>query len=104
MVAASGLVHSTPRIAIQDFRVGLPAMLICLEMAVFAIMHYFSYSWKPYRVPSGEHESYYGGTFGIKAILDALNLWDIVKELARSWKWVLMGRERNIPERNEKGI
>ena len=70
---------------------GLPAILVCIEMALFAILHIFSYSWKPYRV---EASAYVGGTLGWRALVDAANVWDIVKELLRSWKWVFTGAER----------
>ncbi len=66
-------------------------MLICLEMAIFSAFHLYSYSWRPYRVDGSTDLTYRGGLLGVKAIFEAANVWDILQELARAWKWVLMG-------------
>jgi hypothetical protein len=59
-------------------------------MTIFAIIHIFAFSWKPYDMtktadPSAQYE---GGRFGWKALWDAFNLWDIVKAAARGFRWL----------------
>lgn len=68
-------------------------------------MHIFAYPWKPYSVKhmssdplmapgigySGGAPTYQGGRFGLKAILDAANPWDIIKALARGFRWMFVG-------------
>ena len=67
-------------------------MLVCLEMAIFAMLHIFSYSWQPYRVDQTVGLQYKGGPFGIIALIEAANVLDIVREIWRSWRWVFTGR------------
>lgn len=68
-------------------------MLLCIEMAGFAIMHIWAFSHKPYLLGStqnaGDPNAYYRGF--MRAMLDALNPWDIVKALARSMRWLFVG-------------
>lgn len=68
-------------------------------------MHIFAYPWKPYSTKhmssdplmapgigySGGAPKYQGGPLGIKAILDAANPWDIIKALARGFRWMFVG-------------
>lgn len=82
-------------------------MLLCIEMAVFAVMHIFAFPWKEYSIEhnysdpltasgsgySGETPHYKGGPLGIKAYLDAFNPWDIVKASARGFRWLFVGRK-----------
>ena len=88
-----------------DVKIGIPAMLICLEMAFFSVLHIWAYPWKVYDVNrsalvaaesgpsfSPDENSYKGGFFGIKAYLDAFNPWDIVKAVGRSFRWMAVGR------------
>lgn len=71
-------------------------MLVCLEMAAFAVFHLFSYPWKPYRVTRSSGAVYHGGLLGARALIDACNIWDVAKELGRSWKWVLTGGDQQV--------
>lgn len=83
----------------------IPALLICVEMAFFAVMHIFAFSWQPYRIQPGYNDptisagigygsstpKYLGGPLGIKAFLDAMNPWDIIKASARGFRWLFVG-------------
>jgi len=78
-------------------------MLLCIEMAIFAVMHIFAFPWKPYNIKrsysdptnepgtgfSGGENLHYLGFF--RALLDAFNPWDIVKMTARGFRWLFVG-------------
>lgn len=84
-------------------------MLLCAEMAIFAVLHVFAFPWKPYskkhnkliddpvNAPglgfSGGEMRYQGGFLGWKAIADAFNPWDIIKAIGRSFRWLFVGRK-----------
>lgn len=92
------------KVAIQDLKIGIPNVLLCLEMAIFAVLHLFAFPWRPYRLDyatpldiSGRtKDRYYGGPFGIKAYFDALNPWDFIKAVGRSTRWLFVGRQRRL--------
>ncbi|KAF2423721.1 DUF300-domain-containing protein [Tothia fuscella] len=100
------------RIAYPDIKVGLPAMLLAVEMTIFAIMHIFAFSWKPYILDKTSTSyatgapvpaQYHGGFLGVKALLDAFNLWDVVKAAARGFRWLFVGaRHRHLDSSYEE--
>lgn len=95
-IAATGAIKPTTKISYGDISVGFNALLICFEMILFAILHLFAYPWSPYTVPNLPTSP---APLGFrKAILDALNPWDIIKALARGTKWTIMGRRRRAEE------
>lgn len=75
-------------------------------MAVFSVFHLWAFPWRVYdvrqsriatsqfdpRVSPEPATSYSGGRLGFKALLDAFNLWDIVKGVGRGFKWFIVGR------------
>lgn len=92
-------------LAFPDLYVGVPSLLICVEMAIFAVMHIFAYPHKPYVTghlgkypsPSSGMDDIgpkQGGPFGLMALVDALNPWDMVKGFGRGIRWVFVGRKR----------
>lgn len=78
-------------------------MLTCVEMAIFALLHLFAFPWKPYdlgtrheQLPQGVDtlspelpKTYAHGP--IRALLDALNPWDIIKACGRGFRWLFVG-------------
>src|SRR5436309_962980 len=46
------IVHASDTLAYPDIKVGIPALLLCFEMAIFAVVHIFAYPWKPYATGS----------------------------------------------------
>ncbi|KAK7927128.1 hypothetical protein PG985_004126 [Apiospora marii] len=104
-----GIIKANEVLAYPDLKVGIPSLLLCFEMAVFAILHIWAFPYQPY-VP-GAKASYYppsdpslglgirenergapkGGPLGLMAILDALNLWDIIKSFGRGIRWLFVG-------------
>lgn len=77
-------------------------------MAIFSVVHLWAYPWREYelrqsRIATSEpdsrvaHESatsYSGGLCGTSALLDVFNLWDMVKGVARAFKWFVVDRPR----------
>ncbi|KAB2581021.1 hypothetical protein BFW01_g6619 [Lasiodiplodia theobromae] len=101
---SEGWLKESDWLAYADIKVGLPNLLICFEMAFFAIMHVFAFSWKPYVIKKGDPfadpledgmgkkgKRYKGGFMGILAIVDAFNPWDIMKAFARGLRWLFVG-------------
>lgn len=101
MTAEGGPLKATDQIAGPDLRIGIPSMLTCVEMAIFAILHLFAFPWKPYNLKnqspldttidgySAQPTKYAFGP--IRAILNALNPWDIVKACGRGFRWLFHG-------------
>ena len=106
LLTSTGIITPGPRFGDPDIRVGIPSMLLCIEMALFAIFHLWAFSWRPYRVNSKHtlaeivpgysvtETDYKGGFLGIKALLEAANPWDVLKAVGRSARWLFVGRRR----------
>lgn len=82
----------------MDWKVGLPNLLICIEMAIFSILHLWAFAWQAYSVEATDfYESgkvtYKGGRWGIKALLNALNPLDLLKAVSRGFRWLFVGRK-----------
>lgn len=82
-------------------------MLLCIEMALFSILHLFAFPWKEYDIhrspivaaesnPSflPDKSSYKGGPLGIRALIDAFNPWDLIKAVVRGFRWLFVGRHK----------
>lgn len=111
-LTSSGAIKASDKIQTPDIKVGIPAMLLCIEMAFFSILHIWSFSSKPYKLGNKEYmasaapgelpQSYQGGFLGIKALIDAMNPWDFFKAVGRSARWLFHGRKHrhNDPSYN----
>ncbi|KAK7421750.1 hypothetical protein QQZ08_009838 [Neonectria magnoliae] len=92
-----------------DIKVGIPCLLICIEMAFFAVLHLWAFPYRPY-VPGAptsfypapdparagpyienSHQPPSGGFLGLAAIVDAMNPWDLVKAVGRGVRWLFYG-------------
>lgn len=91
----------------SDIKVGVPGLLLCFEMSIFAILHLWAFPWKPYtlgytKAPVTTDDAsldiqdgtYQGGFLGLKALFDAFNPWDLIKAISRSAKWLFVDRKR----------
>lgn len=105
-LTSTSVLKPSNTVSYTDLKVGLPALLICVEMSVFAVMHLFAYPWKVYRIaethaagsePGSVLEDgmagYQGGVFGVRAFMDAFNPWDLVKAFGRGVRWIFVGRK-----------
>ena len=116
-LVSSGALKPSATISAPDFRVGLPDLLLCIEMAGFALLHLFAYPWRVYDVARSQRltsesapgydadpkTAYRGGRFGYKAFLEAYNFWDIIKATARSVRWMFVGRKTRESDISYKG-
>ncbi|KAI1434669.1 organic solute transporter Ostalpha-domain-containing protein [Xylaria sp. CBS 124048] len=103
------LVSANAKLAYPDIKVGIPSLLLCIEMAIFSLLHLWAFPYSPYKpsakttfypspspstgIPSreNEHGPKMGGFLGVKALVDALNVWDIVKAFGRGVRWLFVG-------------
>ncbi|KAM3542307.1 hypothetical protein ARSEF1564_004755 [Beauveria bassiana] len=108
------IVHTNKVLAYPDIKVGIPALLLCIEMAIFALLHLWAFPYKPYthegatprfypspdlqkggnRGVANELERPQGGFLGFAAIWDALNIWDFIKAFGRGVRWLFCGVRR----------
>lgn len=103
------ILSANESLAYPDLKVGIPSLLLCIEMMIFSFLHLFAFPWKPYQTsgvatkyPSnGESErplynqpgEKQGGFWGFGAFADAMNPWDLVKAFARGMRWLFVGRK-----------
>ncbi|KAG5980429.1 hypothetical protein E4U55_004030 [Claviceps digitariae] len=106
------IVRANEVLAYPDLKVGIPALLLCVEMALFAILHLWAFPYAPYirgaprtfypvpdlnkATPSVENQRHApaGGIMGLAAIGDALNVWDFIKAFGRGMRWLFCGVKR----------
>ncbi|KAG6035593.1 hypothetical protein E4U41_006007 [Claviceps citrina] len=106
------IVRANEVLAYPDLKVGIPALLLCVEMAIFAVLHLWAFPYAPYT--RGAPRSFYpapdvdkagrsvekerhapaGGVMGLAAIGDALNVWDFIKAFGRGMRWLFCGVKR----------
>ena len=106
LTADSGPLKASKKIAGPDLRIGIPSMMTCVEMSIFAVMHLFAFPWKPYDL-SRRHEvlpqagedagpvtpkNYAHGP--ARALLSTFNPWDIIKACLRGFRWLFVGARR----------
>ncbi|RFU27050.1 hypothetical protein B7463_g9281, partial [Scytalidium lignicola] len=89
------IIVPTKTIAYPDIKVGIPSLLLCIEMAIFAVLHLFAFPWRPYKLSDENNKigPKQGGFLGVKAFADAMNPWDLVKGFARGIRWLFVGRK-----------
>ncbi|KAG5921096.1 hypothetical protein E4U42_005989 [Claviceps africana] len=106
------IVRANDVLAYPDLKVGIPALLLCVEMAMFAVLHLWAFPYAPYVrgaprtfypvpdsdkiSPSVENQRHppAGGFLGLAAIGDALNVWDFIKAFGRGMRWLFCGVKR----------
>ena len=103
LLTSTGAITASEKFQTPDIKIGIPAMLLCIEMALFAVFHLWAFSWKPYTLTSKEYMSntipgesphvYQGGFLGMKAIIDSMNPWDMIKAIGRAARWIFHGRK-----------
>jgi len=80
-----------------DLEIGVPAMLICLEMVPLSLFFLYAYTWRPYIIGSPHQlaavahrdendyyhhpQSYVGGPLGIRALIEMWNPMEILEAI-----------------------
>ncbi|EON64443.1 hypothetical protein W97_03674 [Coniosporium apollinis CBS 100218] len=55
---ARGAIEPSKKLGYPDIQVGIPGVLVCIEMAGFATIHLFAFSWREYKfVDGGQHRA-----------------------------------------------
>lgn len=81
-------------------------------MAIFSVFHLWAFPWKVYDIRRSHivasesapgflpdpKTAYQGGPFGIKALMDAFNPWDLIKAVGRGFRWAAVGRKRRMDD------
>ncbi|KAL8694110.1 MAG: hypothetical protein Q9218_001163 [Villophora microphyllina] len=107
-LTSTGAIKASARFQDPDVRIGIPALLLCIEMAIFSVFHLFAFPWQVYDIRRSAivasesapgflpdpKTAYLGGPLGIKALLDAFNPWDLIKAIGRGFKWFAFGRRK----------
>lgn len=106
--SSNGPLQPSKKLSYPDIYTGIPSILLCIEMAFFAILHIFAFNWKPYSLKHGAAgytsssdslENGASATIPINsrryrgfwyAIFDAFNPWDVVKASARGLRWMFV--------------
>lgn len=109
-LTSSGAIKTSQQIQTPDIKVGIPCMLLCIEMSLFAVFHWWSFSYRPYVIGSAAYQSafghlketepvrYQGGPLGIKAVAQCFNPWDLIKATGRSAKWLFRDRKNRTQD------
>jgi hypothetical protein len=97
------VVKSSAKVALQDWNNALPYLLIAIEMGLFAVLHFWGFPWRPYAIlqdktTTRDAQCYQGGRLGLKALIDAMNPWDLVKANARGLRWLFSGRKKRTED------
>ncbi|KAL8658170.1 MAG: hypothetical protein Q9226_001220, partial [Calogaya cf. arnoldii] len=112
-LTSSGAIKPSKRLQGPDLRIGIPSLLLCIEMAIFSVFHLFAFPWQVYDIRRSAivasesvpgylpdpNTAYQGGPLGSKALLGAFNPWDLVKAIGRGFRWFAVGlhnREQDI--------
>ncbi|EED12989.1 DUF300 domain protein, putative [Talaromyces stipitatus ATCC 10500] len=100
-LSSSGAIKPSEKLANQDIQIGVPNLLLCIEMALFSILHLFAFPWQPYQLKNQQASddpqyingqiAYHGGFLGTKAMIETFNLWDLVKAVGRGFRWLFVG-------------
>ncbi|KAL1962565.1 hypothetical protein VTN77DRAFT_9358 [Rasamsonia byssochlamydoides] len=108
-LTSSGAIKASDKVGTQDIKIGIPNLLICIEMALFSILHLWAFPWRPYSLANqqaqyvGGKVAYHGGPLGIKAFIDALNPWDLMKAVGRGVRWLFVGRRNRMQDPSYMG-
>ena len=92
LLVNTGAIEFSAKVQTTDLKIVLPATILCVEMGLVSVLHMWAYSSKPY-IETRDPTLYHGGFLGVKAILHALNPWDMLCAIARAMHWLVIGRK-----------
>lgn len=109
----TGSLNAISTLSWADLRIGIPSMLICIEMLPLAAFFHHAYSHRPYVIGSGnvrrplagdleayEPQSYSGGPAGLWALVEMWNPMEIVEALRFGLQLKMEERKQ---QRSQKG-
>jgi hypothetical protein len=117
ILRSTDALKETSKLTYADVYIGLPTMLICIQMVPFAFFFLYAYSTKPYRVNGGsprygnaqeylaveetearrtyKPRQYQGGPLGIYAWLAFFNALEFFREITSTYSMFREGRMRS---------
>jgi hypothetical protein len=85
------MLSATSTMTWANLNIGIPALLVCVQMVPFSVLFHFAYTYRPYflgndlspgsSVSAGDgrpHQRYQGGTLGLRALLELCNPSEII--------------------------
>ena len=82
----------TKFVAGSDLRIGIPCILICVELPMFAILRSWAFPWKPYEICGLPKQSaLHYARRPSQALLEAIYPWNYVNATARGLWWLFYG-------------
>ncbi|TDZ31360.1 Transmembrane protein [Colletotrichum spinosum] len=104
----TGVLNPTAKLTWADLNIGIPSLLVCIELFPLAIFFHYAYSYRPYVIGSSrankplagsvegyEPQSYAGGPLGIRALVQ---LWSPVE----IYEAIRFGLHMKAEERRQK--
>jgi hypothetical protein len=107
----------TDKLSYTDMEIGIPLMLVSVELVIFAVFFHFAYSYTPYLLTSYSHKplaagasgapdhhpvdsaSYHGGFLGVRAWAALLNPSDFVAAI--SFAFTMRSEADRAPMRDD---
>ena len=113
-LTSSGAINPSETLDFPDIKIGIPSLLLCIEMAIFSVFHLWAFPWQVYDINRSHivasesapgflpdpKTAYQGGHLGLRALADAFNPWDFVKAIGRAFKWITVGRKHRMEDRS----
>ncbi|KAI9793678.1 MAG: hypothetical protein M1816_007573 [Peltula sp. TS41687] len=103
LLTSTHVLRPSSKISYADIKVGFPSLLICIEMAIFSVLHLWAFTWREYETSkvAAFYEGVQAGYGGVMtAFKDAFNPWDIVKSVGRGFRWLFVGRRARLSDRS----
>ncbi|KAL0936124.1 DUF300 domain-containing protein [Colletotrichum truncatum] len=110
----NGVLNPTSVMTWADLNIGIPSMLICIEMLPLSIFFHYAYSYRPYVIGGGnarrplagdveayDPQTYSGGPLGVWALIEMWNPMEIVEAVKFGWQ---MKAEQRRQRSAQKGI
>ncbi|KZL75523.1 DUF300 domain-containing protein [Colletotrichum tofieldiae] len=108
IIRDTGALNPTPTLTDADLRIGIPSMLVCIEMLPLAAFFHYAYTYRPYVIGSGrtrrplagdleayEPQTYSGGPAGLWALVEMWNPMEIVEA-------IMFGLQMKAEERKQQ--
>lgn len=91
LTAEKGPLKPNRFVAGPDLQIGIPCILTCIEMAIFALLHQWAFPWNMYDVDDNVYsrEKYVCGP--VRALAEAIYPWDYFKAAGRGLRWLFYG-------------
>ncbi|KAL9627834.1 MAG: hypothetical protein Q9164_007475, partial [Protoblastenia rupestris] len=110
ILVSSGAIKPSSTIQAPDITIGIPSMLLCIEMSIYSVFSLWAFPWKVYdirrsKIVASESVSGFlpgckaaeqGGRFGQRALADAFNPWNIVKTARSGFRRSGVGKRRHM--------